>query len=106
MEDLMLFLAQATRLALPLVLAALAETVCERGGVINLGIEGMMLAGALVAYLVAAGGPPRMLLAGFGAAAAAGVLLAGVLAWFSVVRRTDPIVTGTALRSLSSVALR
>ena len=40
------FLAAAVRVSTPLLLAALGETLSERGGVINLGIEGAMLAGA------------------------------------------------------------
>ena len=42
------FLAAAVRVATPLLLAAAGETNAERSGVINLGLGGMMLAGALV----------------------------------------------------------
>ena len=41
------FLASAVRVSTPLLLAATGETLTERAGVINLGIEGAMLAGAL-----------------------------------------------------------
>ena len=41
------FLAASVRVATPLLLAAIGETVTERAGVINLGIEGAMMAGAL-----------------------------------------------------------
>ena len=52
------FLAAAVRVATPLLLAATGETVTERAGVINLGIEGMMLAGALAAaHGASAAGP-------------------------------------------------
>ena len=61
------FLAAAVRVATPLLLAATGETVTERAGVINLGIEGMMLAGALAAALGAsAAGPWTGMLAGSG----------------------------------------
>ena len=52
------FLAAAVRVATPLLLAATGETVTERSGVINLGLEGMMLAGALAATLGATAAGP------------------------------------------------
>ncbi len=63
------FLASAVRVATPLLLAALGETLAERGGVINLGIEGAMLAGALAAAIGSSAGGPW---AGTVAAAATG----------------------------------
>jgi len=52
------FLAAAVRVATPLLFAATGETVTERSGVINLGIEGQMLAGALAAALGASAWGP------------------------------------------------
>lgn len=49
------FLAAAVRVATPLMLAATGETIGQRGGVINLGVEGAMLAGALAATIGALG---------------------------------------------------
>lgn len=88
------FLAAAVRVATPLLLAALGETVTERGGVINLGIEGAMLAGALGAALGATAGGPW---AGLFVAVAAGVLVAGTFALIAVRAGADQIITGTAI---------
>ena len=52
------FLAAAVRVATPLLLAATGETVVQRSGVMNLGLEGMMLAGALAATLGASASGP------------------------------------------------
>jgi general nucleoside transport system permease protein len=39
------------RIATPLIFGTLGELLCERAGVLNLGIEGIMVAGALVGWL-------------------------------------------------------
>ena len=52
------FLAAAVRVATPLLLAATGETIAERSGVINLGVEGVMLAGALAATVGATAAGP------------------------------------------------
>lgn len=98
MDELALLLA-TLRLATPLALAALGELVGERAGVLNIGIEGMMLSGACAAYLAAAqlGSAPL----GVAAAALAGALVAAVFAGFVLQRGADPIVCGTALNLLA-----
>ena len=92
-------LVAAVRLAAPLLLAALGELLVERAGVVNIGIEGLMLAGAFVAFAVAvaSGSPAAGVAAGCLAATALGALFAG----FAVLRRADQIVTGTALNLLA-----
>jgi len=95
------FVAAAIRVATPLVLAALGEAVVERGGVINLGVEGSMLAGALAAALGATWGGPW---AGFAAGGAAGLAVAGVFAAVAIGARADQIITGTAV-TLGAVGL-
>jgi ABC-type uncharacterized transport system permease subunit len=93
-DALTAFLEATVRTATPLALAALGETVSERAGVINIGLEGSIVAGAFAA-LVAAGAAGTG--AGFAGAAAAGMLAAGVLALFAVLLRADQIITGTAV---------
>lgn len=82
-------------LAVPLLLAALGELVVERAGVINVGIEGMALAGALAAFTVshALHNP----WAGAAAALAAGGLLAILSAFLCITCRADQVVVGTAI---------
>jgi general nucleoside transport system permease protein len=104
MDPLMLaggFLAASVRVATPLLFAATGETITERAGVINLGIEGIMLAGALAAAMGAAAWGPW---AGFLCAALTGMLLAGVFALLAVGVRSDQIITGTAI-TLAGVGL-
>jgi general nucleoside transport system permease protein len=95
------FLAAAVRVATPLLFAATGEMIAERSGVINLGTEGAMLAGALAATLGAtAGGPWTGLLV----AAMAGMCLSAVFATVAVGARADQIITGTAI-TLAAVGL-
>ena len=88
------FLEATIRTAAPLALAALGETVSERAGVINIGLESSIIAGAFAA-LVAAGAGGAV--AGFAGAAAAGMLAAGVVALFAVGFRANQIIAGTAV---------
>ena len=95
------FLAAAVRVATPLLFAATGETVAERSGVINLGTEGIMLAGALAAALGATAWGPW---AGLAAAMLAGMCLAAVFALIAIGARADQIITGTAI-TLAAVGL-
>ena len=88
------------RLATPLLIAAMGELVAERSGVINLGIEGMMLMGALVGYIV--GLVTHSLWLGILAASLAGAIMALILAFMSITLKVDQTVTGLALNLLSS----
>jgi len=91
------FLEAAVRTATPLAYAALGELVSERAGVINLGLEGIIIAGCLGALLVSNGAGAS---AGLAAAALAGALVAACFAFLVVRVRTEQIITGTALTLL------
>jgi len=81
--------------AVPLTLGALSGILCERSGVINIAIEGMMLMGAMVATLV--GTITGSLWVGLAAAIAAAALLGLVHAVLSIKYRADQIISGTAI---------
>lgn len=95
------FLAASVRVATPLLLAATGETITERSGVINLGLEGTMLVGALAATMGATAWGPW---SGVACAILAGMLLAAVFALLAVGARADQIITGTAI-TLAAVGL-
>ena len=88
------FLESTVRTATPLAFAALGECISERAGVINIGLEGSIIAGALGATVAAGvlgvGG-------GFAVGALAGLLVAALFAFFTVGLRADQIITGTAI---------
>lgn len=89
------FLEATVRIATPLGLAAVGETITERSGVINIGIEGAMLSGALASALVAAA--THSAGAGFAAGIVAGCAVAALFAFFAIRLRADQIVVGTAI---------
>lgn len=89
-------LLQATvRFSTPVLFAALGETISERAGVINIGMEGLMLSGAFVGFAGAAlFGTPWM---GLAFAMLAGALIALLFAYTTVTLRADQVVVGAAL---------
>jgi general nucleoside transport system permease protein len=85
----------AVRAGTPILLAALGELLAERAGVLNLGVEGMMLVGALAGFIVGQqSGDPWI---GVLAAAVAGLMLSGVHAFLSVSLRANQVGSGLAL---------
>ena len=92
------FLGSSIRLAMPLLIAALGELVSERGGVLNMSVEGMMLAGAFGGAVGAwaTGSPGLGLLCGLLAA----LPVALVQAVLTVTLRANQVVTGIGLNIL------
>ena len=88
-------LATSVAAASPLLLAALGELVVERSGVLNLGIEGIMLLGALTAVAATLGS--GSVLVGIACAIAAGMLLGLLFAFLTVTIRADHVVAGLAM---------
>lgn len=81
--------------AVPITFGALSGVLCERSGVVNIAIEGMLLSGAFVAAVVASATGNNWL--GVIGAVVAGALLAGVLAVLSIRYRVNQIIAGTVI---------
>ncbi len=81
--------------AVPITLGALSGVLCERAGVVNIAIEGMMLAGAMMGSLIAS--LTDSLWLGVLAAVLTGALLALVHAVFSIKYMIDQIISGTVI---------
>ena len=79
----------------PLVFAGLGALIQERAGVLNLGIEGLMIVGALAGFATAVAGSP--LLVCIFAAALAGAMLASIFALLVLRLYANPVATGLAL---------
>jgi simple sugar transport system permease protein len=85
-------------LAVPLIYGAMAGVISERVGVVNIAIEGQLLAGAFTAAVVATiTGQP---IVGMLAAAVAGVLVSFVLAAFAIKYLVDQVIVGVVLNVL------
>ncbi|WP_373897723.1 ABC transporter permease [Haloimpatiens sp. FM7315] len=83
------------RIAAPLIFAGLGGVFCERSGVVNIGLEGMMIIGAFFAVLGSyLTGSPAI---GIIFAVVAGAVLAAVHAFLSINLRADQIISGTAI---------
>ena len=84
----------------PMAIAALGELLAERSGVLNLGVEGMMLMGAVVAFWVSrdVSGPNGLvLIIAVLAAAAAAAAVSLIHAFMTITLRANQVVSGLAL---------
>lgn len=92
---LLAVLSGAIRSGTPIAFAAIGETLAERSGVINLGVEGMMLMGAMVGVVVQVEtGIPELALLAAGLAAS---MLAGVHALITIYLNGNQIASGIGL---------
>src|SRR5450759_3975736 len=91
--------ASSAMLTMPLALAAIGGTICERSGIVNIALEGMMLTGAFAGTAVALATGNTWL--GVIAAVVAGAGLAALHAFASVTLKADQVVSGTALNILA-----
>ncbi|WP_425406518.1 ABC transporter permease [Hwanghaeella sp.] len=95
MDALTLLILSVMTAATPLLLAAVGELITEKSGVLNLGVEGMMIVGAVCAFAVSVStGNPA---AGVAAGAAAGAGLALVFAFLTLTMLANQVATGLAL---------
>ena len=92
------FLEATVRWATPFALAAVGECVSERAGVINIGLEGSILCGALGATIGAAAFGSA---GGFMVGALCGLAVSALFGVFAVILRSDQIITGTAITMFS-----
>ena len=92
--------------AVPIAFGALCGVMCERAGVVNIGIEGLILTAAFVAFLAGAyldpvvGSPTAAILA-IAIAIIAAMLLSLLHAWLSITIKADQIISGTVINILA-----
>lgn len=94
------------RLATPIAIGALSGLWCERSGVTNVAIEGMMLTGACIGFIAATFLAPTLnsqgaLFAGIIFATLAGMLMALLHAWLAITFMTDQIVSSTVINIMA-----
>ena len=89
------------RAAVPLILGALGGILCERSGIVNIGIEGMMLAGAFAGFVVKVATNHWPLYSSLSISVMAAMLAGGLMGLlhglFSIRFRMDQIISGTVL---------
>jgi ABC-type uncharacterized transport system permease subunit len=106
------FMSQTTvAVAVPITLAALCGVLCERSGVVNIGLEGIMLVAAFVGWMAGVAavgvfgegtpspffGVTLPLVIGLVAAILAGMLISLLHAWLAISARIDQIISGTII---------
>jgi general nucleoside transport system permease protein len=97
--DIVDMLARMVRLATPIVLGSLAGILCERSGVVNIAVEGLMLTAACVGFIVALTIGNTWV--GLLAAIASGGTLVMLHALLAIRFKTDQIISGTVINILA-----
>ncbi len=93
-------LAATIRLATPILLGALGGIYSQRAGILNLGMEGTMCIGAVIAFIVAFFS--HSLILGVLAAMICGMIFTLIMAWLSVTMKSNQVIAGTALTILGT----
>ncbi|AXO13367.1 ABC transporter permease [Thalassospira indica] len=95
MEWIVPFILTVITASTPLLLAASGELITEKSGVLNLGVEGMMLVGAIAGFAVTASSGSASL--GILAAVVAGTLMSLIFAFLTLTLMANQVATGLAL---------
>jgi simple sugar transport system permease protein len=94
------------RAAIPLTLGALSGIMCERSGIINIGIEGMMLGGAFAAFVIKVQADALPLNVSLALGVLAALIIGGLMGWFhalmSIRYKVDQIISGTVIIILAA----
>ncbi len=100
--------ASALRIATPLALAAIGGTICERSGVVNIALEGLMLTSAFFGVAAALAAPTALGVSpivaswiGVAAAVLAGIVMSSLHGFASITLKADQVVSGTAINILA-----
>ena len=104
---LVVLLASGIAYGTPLLFASLGELLAERAGVLNLGVEGMMLVGAVMGFWTVqrlGTGKPASLALAVVVAALAGTAMAAIHAFLVITLRASQIVSGLALTIFAGAA--
>lgn len=97
--DIVDLLARTVRLATPIALGAMAGILCERSGIVNIAIEGLMLTGACIGYIAALLSGSTWI--GVVAAIIAGGTIVMLHALLAIRFKTDQIISGTVINILA-----
>lgn len=94
------FLFMWIRVATPILWAALGASICEKSGVVNLGLEGIMLIAALFGVIGSAFGGG--LFWGIAAGVLSAVVVSIIFAYFHLVLKANSVLCGTAINTIAA----